>query len=107
MPTSPQTTVGERFEVRLNTTDHRYELWRGGHLVSIADVVRSDGVLTISRVETHTSHRGQSFAAMLMDGLVDDARGTRLTIRSQCWYATNYMRERPDTHDLFAPREHT
>jgi predicted GNAT family acetyltransferase len=102
MTMSPQAPVGERFEVRLNKADHRYELWRGGHLVSIADVVRSDGVLTISHVETHPTHRGHSFAAMLMDGLVDDARGTRLTIRSHCSYATSYMRERPDTHDLFA-----
>ena len=92
----PQPTVTE------NARDSRYELRIGDELVSLADYRRSDDVLTVPHVETKPSHRGQGFAAMLMDGVIDDLRARSLTIRPTCPFAAAYMRDRPDTHDLYA-----
>ena len=40
--------------------------------------------------------------AMLMDGMLDDLRTRSLTINPTCPYAAAHMRDRPDTHDLYA-----
>ena len=80
-----------------NPSESRYELRIGDELVSLADYRRSDGVLTVPHVETKPSHRGQGFAAMLMDGIIDDLRARSLTIHPTCPYAAAYMR-RPSRH---------
>ena len=88
--------------IRDNRARARYELRIGDELVSLADYRRSDGVVTVPHVETKPALRGQGFAEMLMDGIVDDLRARSLTIRPTCPYAAAYMRDRPDTHDLYA-----
>ncbi len=85
-----------------NATESRYELRIDGELVSVADYRLAGSVLTVPHVETFRSHRGQGLAAMLMDGIVDDVRARSFTIRPSCPYAADYLRERPDTHDLYA-----
>ena len=35
-------------------------------------------------------------------GVIDDLRARSLTIRPSCPYAAAYMRDRPETHDLYA-----
>jgi uncharacterized protein len=85
-----------------NPRESRYELRIGDELVSLADYRRTDDVVTVPHVETNPTHRGQGYAAMLMDGIIDDLRARSLTIRPTCPYAAAYMRDRPDSHDLYA-----
>jgi uncharacterized protein len=85
-----------------NPADHQYELWIGNERVGLAVYSRSGSVVTIPHVETDPAHQGNGYAALLMDGVVDDLRARSLTIRPLCPYAAGYMRERPDTHDLYA-----
>lgn len=80
----------------------RYELRIGDELVSLADYRSAGNVVTVPHVETQPSHRGRGFAAMLMDAMLDDLRTRSLTIHPTCPYAAAYMRDRPDTHDLYA-----
>ena len=82
--------------------DSRYELRIGDELVSLADYRLSGKVVTVPHVETTRSREGNGYAAMLMDGLIDDLRARGLTIRPTCPFAAAYMRDRPDTHDLYA-----
>lgn len=85
-----------------NPSETQYELQLDGDVVGLA-MYRLDGsVLTVTHVETDPAHQGKGFAAMLMDGVVDDARARSWTIKPRCPYASKYMRERPETHDLYA-----
>ncbi len=85
-----------------NPSEQQYELWLDGERVSLAAYAHSGGVVTIPHVETVPARQDQGYAALLMDGVVDDVRARSLTIRPLCPYAAGYMRERPDTHDLYA-----
>ena len=80
----------------------RYELTDGGELIAWADYSIDGDIVVIPHVETAVAHRGQGNAARLMDGVVDDLRATRRSIRPICSYAAGYLRERPETHDLLA-----
>jgi uncharacterized protein len=88
--------------VRDNPAANRYELWLGDVVVGFAEYARTDGVVTVPHVGTDPAHRGNGYAALLMDGLIDDLRARSFTIRPLCPYAANYMNDRPDTHDLYA-----
>ena len=85
-----------------NPSERQYELWLDDERVGLAAYARTDGVVTIPHVETLPEHQGQGFAALLMDGVVDDLRARSLKIRPLCPNAAQYMREHPDAHDLYA-----
>jgi len=78
----------------------RFTLHLDGEVVGLADYSLDDTVLTVPYVETLPPYRGQGFAAVLMDGVVESLRTNGRTIRPICSYAAGYLRERPDTHDL-------
>ena len=80
----------------------RFTLHLDGEIVGLANYSRVDGVVTIPHVETVPAHRGQGFAAVLMDGVIESIRTNGRTIRPICSYAADYIRDRPDTHDLVA-----
>jgi|SRR6187549_3153368 len=85
-----------------NPSASRYELRIGDELVSLADYRLAGNVVTVPHVETQPARQGRGFAAMLMDGMLDDLRTRSLTINPTCPYAAAHMRDRPDTHDLYA-----
>ena len=91
---APDLTVHDDPEVS------RFLLRRGDSIVGLADYVLDGDVVTIPHVETAPQHRGQGFAAQLMDGIVDAVRTDGRTIRPICPYAAQYLQGRPDTHDL-------
>jgi len=102
-PTDDTTTDGTFDTVVIdNPAESRYELRIGDELVSLADYRVAGNVVTIPHVETRPAHGGRGFAALLMDGVIDDLRARSLTIRPSCPYAAAYMRYRPETHDLYA-----
>ena len=78
----------------------RFTLHLDGAIVGLADYSLDDTVVTIPYIETLPPYRGQGFAAVLMDGVIESVRANGRTIRPICSYAVSYLRERPDTHDL-------
>ncbi|MDG1265813.1 MAG: GNAT family N-acetyltransferase [Ilumatobacter sp.] len=80
----------------------RFTLRLNGEIVGHADYSLDDSVVTIPHVETLQPYRGRGFAAVLMNGVIESLRNNGHTIRPTCSYAAEYLRERPDTHDLVA-----
>ena len=80
----------------------RFTLCLDGEVVGLADYSLDDAVVTIPHVETLPPYRGQGFAAVLMDGVIESLRTNGRTVRPICSYAARYLSERPDTHDLVA-----
>lgn len=78
----------------------RFELLLDGERVGLADYSLDGDAMTVAHVETDPAHRGQGFAAVLMQGVLDSVRTNGQTIRPICPYAAAYMRERPETQDL-------
>lgn len=78
----------------------RFELRLDGQRVGLADYSIDGDVVTVPHVETDPAHRGQGFAAILMDGVIDSLRANGQTIRPVCPYAADYMRRHPETQDL-------
>ena len=85
-----------------NTDQSRYELWRDGELVSLADYVRHDDVVIVPHVETRPDLRNQGNSDILLRGLLDDLRRRGLKIRPLCPHAALYLREHPGDEDLVA-----
>lgn len=78
----------------------RFLLRDGDSIVGRADYALDGDVVTIPHVGTAVQHRGQGFAARLMDGIVESVRANDQQIRPICPYAAGYLRDRPDTHGL-------
>ena len=70
----------------------RYELAVEGSVV-FADYKRQSGKIFITHVETPVALRGRGLAAILMQGLVDDAEGRGLQIVPICSYAQDWIRQ--------------
>ncbi|MGI9644126.1 MAG: GNAT family N-acetyltransferase [Ilumatobacteraceae bacterium] len=85
-----------------NDAASRFELHRGGEVVSIADYRRRKRVLTIPHVETDPTHRGNGYAAELMVAVLERIRHDDLRIRPLCPFAASYLREHPEQQDLLA-----
>lgn len=83
-------------------TASRFELRVDGRLVSLADYSVDGDVVTVPHVETDPAHREQGYAAALMAKVIESIRQQGQTIRPLCPFAAQYMRERPETHDLVA-----
>jgi len=62
----------------------RYELRIDGDVVSFAVFSERDGTVTIPHIETDVRHRGNGYAAMLMDGVIDDLRTRTVLVRATC-----------------------
>jgi predicted GNAT family acetyltransferase len=80
----------------------RFTLRLRDEVVGFADYSLGGDVITIPHVETVPAHRGQGYAALLMDGVVASLRTNGQRLRPVCWYAAEYVRDRPATHDLVA-----
>lgn len=83
-----------------NTTLQRFELLHHGDVVSHADY-RVDGTaLVVPHVETAIEHRGNGYAAQLMDAMLDLIRATDRTIVPRCPFAAQHIRDNARHHDL-------
>lgn len=96
-----QSFGSQSFEIVERPADDRFELLRDGELVSYADYRTNDGgVLVVPHVETLRQHRGQGYAAQLMDGLLAIIRVDGRTIVPLCPFAADHIRADPAHHDL-------
>lgn len=80
----------------------RYELHLGGDVIGLATYKIDNDVITIPHVETDPKHRGNGYAAILMDGILEDVRNRKLTVRPLCPFAAAHMDNDPALHDLVA-----
>lgn len=96
-PTRIETPRGAVVE---NTTLGRFELLCAGEVVSVALFRRDGNRLVVPHVETEPAHRGNDFAAELMEGVMALVRATGRTVTPRCSWAAAYLRAHPEHHDL-------
>jgi predicted GNAT family acetyltransferase len=95
------------FEVTEDADGGRFELHRNGDLVSYADYRADDhrageGVIVVPYVETLPEHRGNGYAARLMDGLLAIIETDGRRIVPLCSFARGHLLESPRHHHLLA-----
>lgn len=92
-------------DVRENADASRYELYRDGRLIGIADY-RATGAAGATLVIPHTEIipelRGQGYGDELVRRMLDDVRRTNRTIVPRCWFVADYVRANPAYADLVA-----
>jgi predicted GNAT family acetyltransferase len=94
--------AGPTFEVIDDTEASRYELRRDGTTVGLASYRRQGDQVVVPHVETFPEHRGQGFAARLMDGVLEQIRAAGESIVPLCPFAASHIRDNPEYHDLVA-----
>lgn len=82
----------------------RFELSRRGEIVSFADYRERDGVVIVPHVETVRHHRGNGYAAELIEGLLAIVRSDGRRVLPLCPFAADHIRANPQHHDLVATR---
>ena len=80
----------------------RFELLKHGQVVSFASYTDRGGSVVVPHVETAPDHRGNGYAAQLMDGLLAILREDGRTIVPLCPFAAGHMRDNEQHHDLLA-----
>ena len=82
-----------------NPAKGRFELDVGGQIV-FARYARHGSTLVIPYVEAPPSLRGTGAASRLMAGVMEIARAEGLTVRPLCGYASSWIRQHKQYHDL-------
>lgn len=78
----------------------RFELLRHGEVVSFATYTSGEESITVPHVETSPAHRGNGYAAQLMEGLLAIIRADGRTINPRCPFAASHIRDNEQHHDL-------
>ncbi|MGI9613696.1 MAG: GNAT family N-acetyltransferase [Acidimicrobiales bacterium] len=91
-----------QFDVTENVDVGRFELRRNDELVGYADYLVQDGVIVVPHVETIAEHRGNGYAARLMDGLLATIAADGRRIVPLCSFARGHVRDNPQHHHLLA-----
>ncbi len=97
-PTEPNFAVVE------NVDGGRFELRRDGVLVGFASYRQQNDAVVVPHVETFPEHRGQGYAARLMEGLLAIIRADGRTITPLCPFAAGHVRDHTEHHDLLTSR---
>ena len=89
-------------EVRHNPEASRYEILLDGQLVGIADYRDRGDSIVFPHTEIDRSMRGRNLGAQLVQGALDDVRGSGKRVVPSCWYVAQFIDEHPEYHDLLA-----
>ena len=87
-------------DVRNNVAASRYELYDNDELVGIADYEIAGDRIVFPHTEIARARRGQGLGAVLVQGALDDVRGTGRTVVPRCWYVAEFIDDHPDYEDL-------
>lgn len=90
------------FEVSNEPDHHRFVLRRDGEIVAHATYHRDGTTITVPHVETAPQHRGNGYAARLVEGMLAELRARDERIVPLCWFAADHIRSNPKHHDLLA-----
>lgn len=82
-----------------NAAASRFEIVIDGHLAECVYRLH-DRTLELVHTEVPAALQGMGLAGQLVQAALDWARTEGLRVRPTCAYAANYMRRRPETHDL-------
>ena len=83
----------------------RLELLCGGEVVSVAHYRLDGDVLVLPHVETAPTHRGNDYAAELMEGVMALVRASGGTVLPLWSWAARYLGEHPEHADLVHARD--
>jgi predicted GNAT family acetyltransferase len=89
-------------EVRNNPDRQRYELFVDGALAGIADYERTEDEVVFPHTEISGAMRGRGLGAVLVQGALDDVRGSGVRVVPACWYVAQFIDEHPDYGALVA-----
>lgn len=92
--------TGEELAVVHDPAEDRYELWRDGQLVGVADYVERGDVLVVHHTGVDPAHRGRGLATHLVAGMFDDVRARGLRVDPRCWFVAAHVKAHPDLADL-------
>ena len=91
-------------ELRHDADGSRYELVVDGDVVAVADY-RDDGTTVVMHhTYTQPHHRGNGYAAILVQGALDDLRARGRTVVPTCWFVAEFIDGHPEYRDLVAAR---
>lgn len=90
------------FQVVDDAEAARFELRRDGETVGLASYQRQGDRVVIPHVETFPQHRGQGYAARLMDGALAQIQASGHKVVPLCPFAAAHIRDNPEYHDLVA-----
>ena len=90
-------------EIRRNDEQGRYELVVDDQIVGIADFELRDGsTMVLPHTEIDPRQRGRGLGAVLVQGVLDDARKRGATVVPTCWYVREFIEQHPEEADLLA-----
>jgi predicted GNAT family acetyltransferase len=89
-------------QVRRDDEHSRYELVIDGEIVGGADFVLDGTTMVLPHTEIDPRQRGRGWGAVLVQGVLDDARARGLDVVPTCWYVREYIALHPDEADLLA-----
>lgn len=89
-------------QVRRNEERSRYELFDGDDLVGIADYHVAGDKVVMPHTVIEPSRRGRGLGDILVQGALDDVRGTGRTVVPRCWFVAQFLDEHPEYEDLRA-----
>jgi predicted GNAT family acetyltransferase len=82
---------------------HRYALYLGDDLVSVADYAEQGGAISFHHTFTNPRYRGQGLAAELVDFAMDDVeRRTDRRVLPMCWYVADWFDAHPGRAGLLS-----
>jgi predicted GNAT family acetyltransferase len=82
----------------------RYELVVDDEVLAVAEY-RDDGDrVVMHHTYTAPQHRGNGYAAMVVQGALDDLRTQGKTIVPTCWFVAEFVDSHPEYQDLLAAR---
>ncbi|GAA3658662.1 GNAT family N-acetyltransferase [Microbacterium marinilacus] len=81
----------------------RYELRRGGELVSVLEYRDNGRTVALTRAVTVPAHRGKGYAAAITEHAVSEieAAGDR-SVLPVCWYVAEWFADHPERAGVLA-----
>ena len=89
-------------QVLRDDAHNRYELIVDGQVVGIADFTIVGSAMVLPHTEIDPERRGQGLGAVLVKGVLDDARARGIDVVPTCWYVHEYIAQHPEEADLLA-----
>lgn len=87
---------------RDNPEASRYEYLEDGELVASAEYAAGADQVTLVRIYTRPTHRGQGLAARITEYAVDEIAASGRKIVPRCSYAGVWFEHHPERQDLLA-----
>jgi predicted GNAT family acetyltransferase len=81
----------------------RYAMHLGGQLVCVLDYRVNRNAISLTRTYTQPPHRGNGYAAELVEFAVNDIEATTPhRIVPMCWYVGDWFQAHPERSDLLS-----